>query len=66
MAFQQELPNPLAKLILEDCVQDGDCVRVSFNSPHNRLYIHPNHEGSGDNDEKMQLEDDDLEIREMD
>lgn len=66
MAFQQELLNPLAKLILKDHVQDGDRVHVSFDGPHHRLYIHPNHEGSGDNDEKMQLEDDDLEIEEMD
>lgn len=65
-AIQQELLNPLAKLILEDRVQDGDRVRVSFDGPHNRLYIHPNHEGSGGMGDAMEVEDDDLEIEEMD
>jgi len=66
-AIQQELLNPLAKLILEDRVQDGDRVKVSFDGPHNRLYIHPNHEGTGFADDDMEMYDDaDVEIEEMD
>lgn len=65
--IQQELLNPLSVLILEDRIRDGDMVNVKFDGPHNRLFIVPNHEGSGMTyDEEMDYGDDDVEIEEMD
>ncbi|KAG9127120.1 hypothetical protein FRC07_000578 [Ceratobasidium sp. 392] len=65
--IQQELLNPLSLLILEERIRDGEVVRVKFDGPHNRLYIVPNHEGTGVMyDEEMDYADDDLEIEEMD
>ncbi|QRV76707.1 heat shock protein HSP104 family protein [Ceratobasidium sp. AG-Ba] len=65
--IQQELLNPLSVLILEDRIRDGEVVNVKFDGPHNRLFIVPNHEGSGMTyDEEMDYADDDLEIEEMD
>ena len=64
--IQQELLNPLSLLILEERVRDGEVVHVKFDGPHNRLYIVPNHEGTGvQYDDEMDYEDD-LEIEEMD
>jgi len=65
--IQQELLNPLSLLILEERVRDGEVVNVKFDGPHNRLYIIPNHEGTGVMyDEEMDYDDGDLEIEEMD
>lgn len=65
--IQQELLNPLSLLILEERVRDGDVVNVKFDGPHNRLYIVPNHEGTGvQYDDEMDYDDDDVEIEEMD
>ncbi|KAG8681731.1 hypothetical protein FRC09_017288 [Ceratobasidium sp. 395] len=65
--IQQELLNPLSLLILEERIRDGEVVNVKFDGPHNRLYIVPNHEGTGVMyDEEMDYDDGDLEIEEMD
>jgi ATP-dependent Clp protease ATP-binding subunit ClpA len=44
-AIQQELLNPLSMLLLEDRVKEGETCRITFDGPHNRLVIHPNHKG---------------------
>ncbi|KAG8705467.1 hypothetical protein FRC08_001660 [Ceratobasidium sp. 394] len=65
--IQQELLNPLSLLILEERIRDGEVVNVKFDGPHNRLYIVPNHEGTGVMyDDEMDYDDGDLEIEEMD
>ncbi|KAH7106024.1 P-loop containing nucleoside triphosphate hydrolase protein [Auriculariales sp. MPI-PUGE-AT-0066] len=64
-AIQSELLNPLSILILGERVCDGETVRVTFDAPHNRIVVVPNHEGNG---EEMEIDDDDdqPEIIEMD
>ncbi|KAJ1311502.1 hypothetical protein OPQ81_009989 [Rhizoctonia solani] len=64
--IQQELLNPLSVLLLEERIQDGETVNVKFDGPHNRLYIVPNHEGTGAKYDDMMDYDDDIEIEEMD
>ncbi|KAI0365266.1 hypothetical protein BV20DRAFT_973459 [Pilatotrama ljubarskyi] len=64
-AIQQELLNPLSVMILSERIRDGETVRVTFDGPHNRLQIIPNHEGTGESMD-VDLEDDDIEIEEMD
>ncbi|KDN50244.1 hypothetical protein RSAG8_01580, partial [Rhizoctonia solani AG-8 WAC10335] len=64
--IQQELLNPLSVLLLEERILDGETVNVKFDGPHNRLYIVPNHEGSGTQYDDMMEYDDDIEIEEMD
>jgi ATP-dependent Clp protease ATP-binding subunit ClpB len=61
-AIQSELLNPLAVLILEDRIRDGEVIRVRFDGPHNRLRIIPNHD-AGPGGERMDV--DDLEIEEV-
>ncbi|KAF5390334.1 hypothetical protein D9757_002943 [Collybiopsis confluens] len=63
-AIQQELLNPLSVMILSDRIRDNETVGVTFDGPHNRLLIIPNHEGNS-NDEYMDI-DDEIEIEEMD
>ncbi|RDX55837.1 hypothetical protein OH76DRAFT_1396188 [Lentinus brumalis] len=65
-AIQQELLNPLSVMILSERIRDGETVRVQFDGPRNRLYIVPNHEGTGDSMDVDYGEDDDIEIEEMD
>ncbi|KAI0825114.1 P-loop containing nucleoside triphosphate hydrolase protein [Trametes gibbosa] len=65
-AIQQELLNPLSVMILSERVRDGEVVRVSFDGPHNRLQIVPNHEGNGEGMDVDYDDDDDIEIEEMD
>jgi ATP-dependent Clp protease ATP-binding subunit ClpB len=62
-AIQSELLNPLSILLLSDQVRDEEVVRVRFDGPHNRLYIIPNHEGTGGVDMDV---DEDIELEEMD
>ena len=62
-AIQSDLLNPLSVMILSDRVRDGETVRVTFDGPHNRLAIIPNHAG---NDVDVDLDDDDIEVEEMD
>lgn len=54
-AIQSELLNPLSVMILGERVRDGETVRVTFDAPHNRLVVVPNHEGNG---EEMDVDDD--------
>ncbi|KAI0655098.1 P-loop containing nucleoside triphosphate hydrolase protein [Cubamyces menziesii] len=65
-AIQQELLNPLSVMILSERIRDGETVRVTFDGPHNRLQIIPNHEGTGETMDVDDYEDDDIEIEEMD
>ncbi|TDL28423.1 hypothetical protein BD410DRAFT_811557 [Rickenella mellea] len=60
--IQSELLNPLSVLVLEGAVRDGETIRVTFDGPHNRLKIAPNHP----RESAMDLDDDDIEIEEMD
>ena len=64
-AIQQELLNPLSVMILSERIRDGETVRVTFDGPHNRLQIIPNHEGTGEGMDVDDL-DEDIEIEEMD
>lgn len=63
-AIQQELLNPMSVMILSDRIRDNESVRVTFDGPHNRLVIVPNHEGHPT--DEMDIDDDDIEIEEMD
>ncbi|KAI0778205.1 P-loop containing nucleoside triphosphate hydrolase protein [Trametes elegans] len=65
-AIQSELLNPLSVMILSERVRDGETVRVTFDGPHNRLQIIPNHEGTGESMDVDYADDDDIEIEEMD
>ncbi|KAK7058967.1 hypothetical protein VNI00_001591 [Paramarasmius palmivorus] len=65
-AIQQELLNPLSVMILSDRIRDGEVVRVTFDGPHNRLVILPNHEGIVTEDSMDIDDDDELVIEEMD
>ncbi|KZW02267.1 hypothetical protein EXIGLDRAFT_735744 [Exidia glandulosa HHB12029] len=67
-AIQSELLNPLSVMILGERIRDGERVRVTFDAPHNRLIVVPNHEGTGeemDVDEDAEW-DDEPQIVEMD
>lgn len=65
-AIQQELLNPLSVMILSDRIRDGEVVRVTFDGPHNRLVIVPNHEGVVTEDSMDIDDDDEIVIEEMD
>ena len=65
-AIQSDLLNPLSVMILSDRVRDGEAIRVTFDGPHNRLAIIPNHAG---NNVDVDMDDDyadDIEVEEMD
>lgn len=64
-ALQSFLLNPLSVMILSDRIRDGETVRVTFDGPHNRLNILPNHEGV-DYMETDEDDMDDIDIVEMD
>jgi len=60
-AIQQELLNPLSLLLLEERAREGETCRVTFDGPHNRLVLHPNHKGKRHvSTDKMDLDDADL------
>jgi ATP-dependent Clp protease ATP-binding subunit ClpB len=68
-AIQSDLLNPLSVMILSDQIRDGETVRVTFDGPHNRLRITPNHQGTGKLDmdtdpDAMDFED--IDVQEMD
>lgn len=65
-AIQQELLNPLSLMILSDRIRDNETVHATFDGPHNRLVIVPNHEGVPTEDYMDIDADDDIEIEEMD
>ena len=65
-AIQQELLNPLSVMILSERIRDGETVKVQFYGPHNRLFIVPNHEGTGEEMDVDYADEDDIEIEEMD
>jgi ATP-dependent Clp protease ATP-binding subunit ClpB len=59
--IQHDLLNPLSVMILSERIRDGETIRVTFDGPHNRLMIAPNHDGTDYMDA-----DDDIEIEDMD
>lgn len=65
-AIQSDLLNPLSVMILSDRVRDGETVRVTFDGPHNRLAIIPNHKGTVMDVDMDDDYDDDIEVEEMD
>ena len=66
-AIQSDLLNPLSVMILPDRVRDGEMVRITFDDPHNRLVIIPNHAGDNmDVDMGDDLCVDDIDVEEMD
>ena len=65
-AIQGDLLNPLSVMILSDRVRDGETIRVTFDGPHNRLAIIPNHEGTGMDVDMDDDYADDIEVEEMD
>jgi ATP-dependent Clp protease ATP-binding subunit ClpB len=66
--IQREILNPLSKLILQNCILDGEVVKIHADLPRNRLVVEPNHEPEivEDEDDDMDIDDDDLEIEEVD
>ncbi|KIO24919.1 hypothetical protein M407DRAFT_8663 [Tulasnella calospora MUT 4182] len=58
-AIQHELLNPLSLYLLEERIRDGETCRVTFDGPHNRLRLHPNHRAKAFKTEAMDLDDDD-------
>jgi ATP-dependent Clp protease ATP-binding subunit ClpB len=65
-AIQSDLLNPLSVMILSDRVRDGETVRVTFDGPHNRLAIIPNHAGNNMDVDMDDDDVDDIEVEEMD
>jgi len=63
-AIQSNLLNPLSVLILSDQVRDGETIRVTFDGPHNRVVIMPNH--TSNNVDVDMDDDDDIEVEDMD
>ncbi|KAG9043375.1 hypothetical protein FS837_009683 [Tulasnella sp. UAMH 9824] len=64
-AIQHELLNPLSLYLLEERIRDGETCRVTFDGPHNRLRLHPNHRAKAVKTEEMDLDDDDEDEWEM-
>ena len=64
-SIQSDLLNPLSVMILSDRVRDGETIRVTFDGPHNRLAIIPNHAGNVDVDMYDDYTDD-IDVEEMD
>jgi len=65
-AIQSDLLNPLSVMILSDRVRDGESIRVTFDGPHNRLAIMPNHAGNNVDVDMDEDYVDDIEVDEMD
>ena len=65
-AIQADLLNPLSVLILSDRVRDGETIRITFDGPHNRLAIIPNHEGTNMDVDMDDDYVDDIDVEEMD
>lgn len=67
-AMQEQILNPLAMLLLQERILDGEAVRVTFDGPSNKLVILANHRGV-QMPADMDLDDDDeddLMVEEMD
>lgn len=71
-AIQDNLLNPLSKMILDESIRDGETARVEFDAPANRIVVIANHEPSMRMDEDDMSDDDeldsdgDVEIEEVD
>jgi len=63
-AMQTEILNPLAMMLLQDQIRDGERIKVRFDGPRNRLFIQPNHRGLSE-PVPMDVDEDDLEIEEL-
>lgn len=60
-AIQHDLLNPLSLLLLEERIRHGEKCRVTFDGPHNRLVIHPNHKARTIvQPDEMDVDDEDL------
>lgn len=64
--MQEQILNPLAMMLLQEKVLDGEVVRVRYDGPHNRLWIVENHKGLKVSAEDMDLDEDDVFVEEMD
>jgi len=65
-AMQEQILNPLAMMLLQEKIRDGEMVRVVFDGPTNRLVILPNHRGVQIPADDMDVDDDDVLIEDMD
>ena len=65
-AMQEQILNPLAMMLLQEKIRDGEMVRVAFDGPTNRLVVVPNHRGMQVPVDDMDVDDDDLLVEEMD
>jgi ATP-dependent Clp protease ATP-binding subunit ClpB len=65
-AMQEQILNPLAMMLLQEKIRDGELVRVVFDGPTNRLVILANHRGVQIPTDDMDVDDDDLLVEEMD
>ena len=65
-AMQEQILNPLAMMLLQEKIRDGEMVRVAFDGPTNRLVVVPNHRGLQVPVDDMDVDDDDLLVEEMD
>ena len=63
--MQEQILNPLAMMLLQEKILDGEAVRVKFDGPSNRLWIVENHRGIVVAEDDMDL-DDDVFVEEMD
>ncbi len=70
-SIQQELLNPLSRLILQNRIRDGEKAQVTLDAQRNRLVIIPNHDADvemddEDDSEDEEEEDDGMEVEEVD
>ncbi|BGP52503.1 hypothetical protein JCM8202_000150 [Rhodotorula sphaerocarpa] len=70
-AIQDNLLNPLSRMILDESVRDGETAQVEFDAPANRLVVVANHEPStpmeqDDLSSDEEDEDGDIAIEELD
>jgi ATP-dependent Clp protease ATP-binding subunit ClpB len=65
-AMQEQILNPLAMMLLQEKIRDGEVVGVGFDGPTNRLVILPNHRGVQLPADQMDVDDDELLVEEMD
>jgi ATP-dependent Clp protease ATP-binding subunit ClpB len=50
--IQQNLLIPLSRFIIAEAIRDGETAKVTFDAPHNRIVVQPNHSIDG-----MELDD---------
>lgn len=69
-AIQNELLNPLSRLILSESIRDGEVARIEWDPKANRLVCLPNHEpmevDDADDGDADHTDGEDIEIEELD